>query len=132
MTHLQSIEEMAGIDMLCSDKTGTLTQNKLTLETPVVFGADDPQEMILAGALASNLENPDAIDQAVIAGLRSRRDCIPMPRRNSCPSIRCTNGLKRPDSGRGNFQGQQGRAPGHHRDVRELETSRKVRKRWTN
>lgn len=69
VTHLESIEEMAGVDILCSDKTGTLTQNKLTLGDPVVFGTDDPQEMILAAALASNLEDPDAIDQAVIAGL---------------------------------------------------------------
>ncbi|MEJ2166343.1 MAG: plasma-membrane proton-efflux P-type ATPase [Desulfobacterales bacterium] len=69
VTHLESIEEMAGIDILCSDKTGTLTQNKLTLGDPVTFGTDEPREMILAGALASNVEDPDAIDRAVIGGL---------------------------------------------------------------
>jgi H+-transporting ATPase len=72
VTHLESIEEMAGIDTLCSDKTGTLTKNKLTLGEPVTFGTDDPQEMIFAGALASNIEDPDAIDQAVIGGLKDR------------------------------------------------------------
>ena len=72
VTHLESIEEMAGIDILCSDKTGTLTQNKLTLGDPVVFGTEGVQDMILAGALASNAEDPDAIDQAVIGGLEDR------------------------------------------------------------
>ena len=70
VSRLQSIEEMAGVDILCSDKTGTLTQNKLTLGEPVVFGAADAQELILSGALASRAENKDAIDLAVIGGLQ--------------------------------------------------------------
>ncbi|HQU16715.1 MAG: plasma-membrane proton-efflux P-type ATPase [Chromatiales bacterium 21-64-14] len=69
VTRLQSIEEMAGIDILCSDKTGTLTQNQLTLGEPVLFGAQDPAELNLAAALASKAENNDAIDLAVIAAL---------------------------------------------------------------
>ena len=78
VSRLESIEEMAGMDILCSDKTGTLTQNKLTLGDPVIFEAEDAQELILAGALASKAEDQDAIDLAVIGGLqdpsrRSRR-----------------------------------------------------------
>ncbi len=69
VSRLQSIEEMAGIDILCSDKTGTLTQNKLTLGEPAVFDATDAQDLILAGALASKAEDGDAIDLAVIGGL---------------------------------------------------------------
>ncbi|WP_197513342.1 plasma-membrane proton-efflux P-type ATPase [Acidihalobacter aeolianus] len=69
VSRLQSIEEMAGIDILCSDKTGTLTQNKLTLGEPAVFAAADAQALILAGALASKAEDKDAIDLAVIGGL---------------------------------------------------------------
>lgn len=69
ISRLESIEEMAGIDVLCSDKTGTLTQNKLTLGEPVIFQAKDTQELILAGALASKAEDRDAIDLAVIVGL---------------------------------------------------------------
>ncbi len=53
VTKLESIEEIAGIDVLCCDKTGTLTQNRLTLGKPVVFGDDDLQMAILYGALAS-------------------------------------------------------------------------------
>jgi H+-transporting ATPase len=69
VTRLESIEEMAGMDILCSDKTGTLTQNKLTLGEPALFGTGDAQSLILAGALASKAEDRDAIDLAVIAGL---------------------------------------------------------------
>jgi H+-transporting ATPase len=70
VTRLESIEEMAGMDILCSDKTGTLTQNKLTLGQPALFAARDDQEIILAGSLASKAEDQDAIDLAVIAGLK--------------------------------------------------------------
>ncbi len=71
VTRLESIEEMAGLDILCSDKTGTLTQNKLTLGEPMLYKAKDPQDLILAGALASKAENQDAIDMAVITGLEN-------------------------------------------------------------
>jgi H+-transporting ATPase len=69
VARLQSIEEMAGIDILCSDKTGTLTRNELTLGEPVVFGATDAADLILAAALASKAEDRDAIDLAVIGGV---------------------------------------------------------------
>jgi H+-transporting ATPase len=72
VSRLQAIEEMAGIDVLCSDKTGTLTQNQLTLGDPVTFGQVDAQEVILAGSLASKEEDRDAIDLAVLAGLKDR------------------------------------------------------------
>ncbi|WP_346838361.1 plasma-membrane proton-efflux P-type ATPase [Microbulbifer sp. SAOS-129_SWC] len=69
VSRLQSIEEMAGVDILCSDKTGTLTQNQLTLGEPEVFAARDAGDLILAAALASRAENGDAIDLAVLGGL---------------------------------------------------------------
>ena len=73
VSRLESIEEMAGMDILCSDKTGTLTQNKLTLGTPQLFEAATDQELILTAALASKAENNDGIDLAVIDGLEDRQ-----------------------------------------------------------
>jgi H+-transporting ATPase len=69
VSRLESIEELAGMDILCSDKTGTLTQNKLTLGEPVIFNGTDKQGIILAAALASDAENPDAIDDAILQHL---------------------------------------------------------------
>jgi H+-transporting ATPase len=72
VSRLQAIEEMAGIDILCSDKTGTLTLNQLTLGDPVTFGLADPQEVIMVACLASRAENRDAIDDAVMDGLKDK------------------------------------------------------------
>ena len=72
VSRLESIEEMAGMDILCSDKTGTLTQNKLTLGDPLVFEAKDSEDLILAASLAAKAEDQDAIDLAVIGGLRNQ------------------------------------------------------------
>ncbi len=69
VSRLDSIEEMAGMDVLCADKTGTLTQNKLTLGEPVCFGDTSVKELVLAGALASPTDDRDAIDLAVVKGL---------------------------------------------------------------
>ncbi len=70
VSRLVSIEEMAGMDILCSDKTGTLTKNQLALGTPVVFKASNQQDLILSAALASRTEGGDTIDAAVLAALR--------------------------------------------------------------
>lgn len=72
VTRLESIEEMASMDILCSDKTGTLTQNKLTLGEVSTFKAADDQEVLLMASLASRAENRDAIDEAVMQGLKDQ------------------------------------------------------------
>lgn len=70
VTRLESIEEMASMDILCSDKTGTLTQNQLTLGDIETFNAADAQEVLLMASLASREEDRDAIDEAVLQGLK--------------------------------------------------------------
>jgi len=72
LSRLESIEEMAGMDILCSDKTGTLTQNKLTLGEPLLVQAKDDDELLLAASLASKAEDQDAIDLAVLDGFKSQ------------------------------------------------------------
>jgi H+-transporting ATPase len=72
VSKLVAIEELAGVDVLCADKTGTLTQNKLTLGAPFCLDKVTPDELILAGALASRKENDDTIDQAVLGGLKDK------------------------------------------------------------
>lgn len=66
---MTAIEEMAGMDVLCSDKTGTLTLNRLTVDRNLieVFNKDMDKDMIvLLAARASRLENQDAIDTAIV------------------------------------------------------------------
>ncbi len=71
VTRLSAIEELAGVDILCSDKTGTLTQNKLTLGDPFCLDGMPADQVILNAALASRTDNKDVIDLAVIAGLEN-------------------------------------------------------------
>jgi H+-transporting ATPase len=73
VSRLVAIEELAGVDVLCSDKTGTLTQNKLTLGEPFAVGKGPVEQVILSAALASRADDDDTIDLAVLAGLADKK-----------------------------------------------------------
>jgi H+-transporting ATPase len=70
VSKLVAIEELAGVDVLCADKTGTLTQNKLSLGDPFCLDQVTAEQIILAGALASRADNDDTIDKAVLDGVK--------------------------------------------------------------
>ncbi|MEJ2032924.1 MAG: HAD-IC family P-type ATPase, partial [Deltaproteobacteria bacterium] len=72
VTKLSSVEEVAGVDVLCSDKTGTLTQAKLTPGDPFTVEGIDAGEVIFSGALASREEDQDPIDLAVLSGVQDK------------------------------------------------------------
>ena len=65
VTKLSAIEEAAGMDILCSDKTGTLTQNKMSLAQPYLAQGYDTNKLMLFAALASKEENKDPIEKPI-------------------------------------------------------------------
>ncbi|KAK1275439.1 Plasma membrane ATPase 4 [Acorus gramineus] len=74
---MTAIEEMAGMDVLCSDKTGTLTLNKLSVDRNLieVFAKGvDKEHVILLAARASRTENQDAIDAAIVGMLADPKE----------------------------------------------------------
>ncbi len=68
VSHLESVEELAGTDVLCSDKTGTLTLNRLRMGDPLPLPGAAASEVVEAGILSSRLEDHDPIDDAILAG----------------------------------------------------------------
>jgi H+-transporting ATPase len=71
VSRMVSIEEMAGMDVLCADKTGTITENKLTVAELRSYGKNKENDILLYGTLASREEDKDPIDDAIIKKTRS-------------------------------------------------------------
>ncbi|KAJ9644392.1 plasma membrane H+-ATPase [Knufia peltigerae] len=69
---LSAIESLAGVEILCSDKTGTLTKNKLSLHEPYTVQGVDPEDLMLTACLAASRKKKgmDAIDKAFFKALR--------------------------------------------------------------
>jgi H+-transporting ATPase len=62
VSRLTAIEELAGVDVFCCDKTGTLTKNEMQVAEPVPLAGHDARELLRVAALASRLENNDPIE----------------------------------------------------------------------
>ncbi|CAF1766454.1 BnaC09g32850D [Brassica napus] len=74
---MTAIEEMAGMDVLCSDKTGTLTLNKLSVDKNLIevcARGVEKEEVLLLAARASRTENQDAIDAAMVGMLADPKE----------------------------------------------------------
>jgi plasma-membrane proton-efflux P-type ATPase len=73
ITHLSAIEDAANMDVLCADKTGTLTMNQLSLTGALPEAGVQENDVVRAGALASNAANADPIDGAFLRAARDRK-----------------------------------------------------------
>ncbi|KAI5852219.1 hypothetical protein BZA05DRAFT_39028 [Tricharina praecox] len=69
---LSAIESLAGVEILCSDKTGTLTKNKLSLAEPYTVEGVEADDLMLTACLAASRKKKglDAIDKAFLKSLR--------------------------------------------------------------
>ena len=74
VSRLNSIEELAGMQILCSDKTGTLTKNELTVQNPTLMGKYTVKDIFLSAGLACKREvgSQDAIDKCVTDYARNK------------------------------------------------------------
>jgi H+-transporting ATPase len=70
VSRLVALEELAGMDVLCCDKTGTLTQNKISVGDPWLAPDVDEDTLLLEAALASNKDSSDSIDHAVVSAVK--------------------------------------------------------------
>ncbi len=81
VTRLSAIEEAAAMDVLCSDKTGTITQNNLSVSHVVPVGNHTPAEVVRMAALASDAATQDPIDLAVLSAAQQQAIPVKPPER---------------------------------------------------
>ena len=74
VSKLVAIEEMASMGVLCSDKTGTITKNALTMGGTKPYDKFTENDVLLFSALASREEDKDPIDLAILTKTKSTPD----------------------------------------------------------
>ena len=70
VSRLAAIEELAGVDVLCSDKTGTLTKNQMSISVPFTVDGYKSEDLMFYAALASKEENKDPIEIPIFDWLK--------------------------------------------------------------
>ena len=81
VTRLSAIEEAAAMDVLCTDKTGTITQNRLSVTAIYPVGNQTSEEVLRIAALASDAATQDPIDLAVLEAADKKHALHDTPRR---------------------------------------------------
>ncbi len=76
VSRLVAIEEMAGMDILCADKTGTITKNQLSIAEVKPFERFKEDDVLLIATLASREEDQDPIDNAVIDKFKTKKELV--------------------------------------------------------
>jgi hypothetical protein len=87
VSRLTAIEELAGADVFCSDKTGTLTQNQMQVAEPVPLGGASEGDLLLTAALASKTGGPPHISSPSTVSGKSTRNGASSPDRDREPSL---------------------------------------------
>ena len=77
VSKLVAIEEMAGVDVLCSDKTGTITKNEISVAETIPLKGFAEKDILLFGMLASREEDKDPIDDAIISKAKTMQNIAP-------------------------------------------------------
>jgi H+-transporting ATPase len=72
VSRLTAVEELAGVDIFCSDKTGTLTLNEMHVSDPVVLQGFTVDDLFLHAALASRRENNDPIELPIFGYIEEK------------------------------------------------------------
>jgi plasma-membrane proton-efflux P-type ATPase len=72
VTRLSAAEDAATMDVLCVDKTGTITMNQLAVTDVIALQRATELDVLFAGALASQEANQDPIDLAFLAAAKER------------------------------------------------------------
>jgi len=101
VTRLSASEDAAGMDVLCVDKTGTITQNRLSVTQVLPQPGSTEEEVLLYGALASQEANQDPIDLAFLRAARERKLLDDSTKRLKFvpfdPATRCTEAVLQRD-----------------------------------
>ncbi len=99
VTRLSAIEDAATMDVLCIDKTGTITENRLNVEALHAFAPADEDELLRLAALASDEATQDPIDTAILEAARQRDLLVSLAQRLRVvpfdPSTKCSEALIR-------------------------------------
>ena len=108
LTRLSAVHEAAAMDVLCADKTGTLTRNELAVVDVVPLAGVDRARVLALAALASSAADQDPIDAAVLAAAEGA-PCRPLRPARALRSVRSG------DQERGSLRHRSGRHRTPHR-----------------